>query len=210
MTREEFETILCPGDDAYLEMINKVVPYYTIKQSIIANFNPIKIVEIGVRAGYSAWAFLKMCPKAEYIGIDADNNTYGGEDGPWIWWAHKILKDFNYKIDEYDIQKVKWIEPATFYHIDGDHSYEGVRHSLGLCYQSLMINGVILVDDDYQDSVRDGILSWVKDKPVLTKHIESFRGELLICNSNSVPQAWYTLMGKKISIKNKLNNMRKD
>ena len=48
----------------------KVYKLYLTKHETCKRFNPQKIAEIGVRNGYSAYAFLKACPKASYYGFD--------------------------------------------------------------------------------------------------------------------------------------------
>src|SRR5271156_5045695 len=67
------------------------VPYYRTKWAIAAVLQPKRILEIGVRFGYSAMAFLDASPSAYYLGIDINDNTYGGcQDG--VYWASTQLK----------------------------------------------------------------------------------------------------------------------
>ena len=61
------ENIICPEDPtATKERIQQYKEYYKIKYELCKKQNPKIIVEIGVRAGYSAWTFLQACPKAKY------------------------------------------------------------------------------------------------------------------------------------------------
>ena len=50
---------------------------YETKFALATLLQPKTIFEIGVRAGYSAFAFLHAIPAASYLGIDA-NGDQGG------------------------------------------------------------------------------------------------------------------------------------
>src|SRR5271163_2412703 len=67
------------------------VPYYRTKWAIAAVLQPKRILEIGVRFGYSAMAFLDACPSASYLGIDINAEANGGcRDA--VFWARQQLK----------------------------------------------------------------------------------------------------------------------
>lgn len=189
----EFDTnIIYPQDPtATQQRIEQYKNYYRIKHSICKKYNPTLIAEIGVRAGYSAWTFLKACPDATYIGFDANNGTHGGkggEDGQYFQWAKRILAPFNFELIECDTQKVDClsISDVDFFHVDGDHSVDGVMHDLDLAFHVLSGKGVILVDDlIYIDTVRDGVNRWLQKMGNSVKYefIPSLRGEMLISKS---------------------------
>jgi len=166
--------------------ISQYRDYYKVKYDICKEIKPRKMVEIGVRAGYSAWAFLQATPDAEYIGYDDNNGRYGGkggEDGSFFEWARNILSKYNYKLIELNTQSIKdlGIYDIDFFHIDGDHSKAGVMHDLDLAYNSVRIGGYILVDDvDHIDGVKRGVSEWVDNHKVETRFIKSLRGECLI------------------------------
>lgn len=65
------------------------VPYYREKFAIARALKPKSILEVGVRFGYSARAFLEGAPSAFYLGIDLDSDLYGGAQGA-IAWAQQI------------------------------------------------------------------------------------------------------------------------
>ena len=48
----------------------EALQYYEVKHAIAKRLQPKSICEIGVRAGYSAYAFLSAAPAAEFLGID--------------------------------------------------------------------------------------------------------------------------------------------
>lgn len=183
------EKIICPGDPtATKERIEQYKNYYKIKYKLCKNQNPKVIAEIGVRAGYSAWIFLQACPEAKYIGFDANNGTHGGkggEDGTFAIWAANILEDYDVELIELDTQKVNNlnINEIDFFHVDGDHTTNGVQHDLDLAFKSISDTGLIVVDDiTYLPEVRNGVFIWIskmKNK-IISEFVESLRGEMLI------------------------------
>jgi len=66
--------------------------YYLFKYRIAALLQPQTILEIGVRYGYSAAAFLAARPTASYIGLDAETGTDGGVKDS-NKWASAIFSD---------------------------------------------------------------------------------------------------------------------
>lgn len=181
--------IIYPKDPTATEKrIQQYIGYYGVKYDICKKQNPKTIVEIGVRAGYSAWCFLQACPQASYIGFDANNGTHGGkggQDGRYFNWAKKILGGYNAKFIELDTQKVDDLnlENIDFFHVDGDHTTEGVQHDLDLALKCISDTGLILVDDiTYLDTVTKGVNLWIeKNKMFITNEfIPSLRGEMLI------------------------------
>lgn len=181
--------IICPTDPTVTsKRIEEYKKYYSIKYNICKMQDPKYIAEIGIRAGYSAWTFLQACPNAKYIGFDANNGTHGGrggEDGSFFKWTHKILKGYDYVLQELDTQIIfdLGLKDVDFFHVDGDHTKEGVCHDLDLAFKAIGRCGLILVDDyDHLHSVHIGIDMWLKDNEQHIKYEfrESFRGEVLI------------------------------
>jgi len=175
--------IICPRDpSATPERIAQYRDYYKIKYDIIKEINPKSMVEIGVRAGYSAYFFCQAIPELKYYGYDAENNTHGGQGGPWLWWAEKILESFDTTILSIDTQTLFTIKSADFYHIDGDHSVKGAQHDLDICYANKNPKGTLLIDDyDYIPEVREGVDTWLEKHPkAIWRYKESLRGEIII------------------------------
>ena len=138
---------------------------YEAMRDIVTSLAPETIFEIGVRAGYSAFAMLSAAPEAFYIGIDADNGTHGGVPGG-ILHARKILRRFPHVAiwaeDSHAIGSLS--PPVGLLHIDGDHSYDGCRSDLDLGLRSRV--GHMLVDDvDYIPDVRRAVDDWLADHP---------------------------------------------
>ena len=187
----KFDTsIICPEDPtATPQRIKQYSDYYKVKYDICCEQYPKLIVEIGVRAGYSAWAFLQAVPEAKYIGIDANNGKHGGaggQDGKFMRWAEKILAEFDVEFIEMDTQKIDdlsdILHSVDLFHIDGDHSTKGVYHDLTIASKVLSDTGMIVVDDiDYIQGVKNGADQWLVDNPDFYEvYRESLRGEYLI------------------------------
>jgi len=179
-----FEQIkIHPNDEAFR---NDYIVYICQKFFISRKYKPKRIIEIGVRAGYSAYGFLTAVPNAEYFGFDAENGTHGGERGPYMDWAKDILSIFpNVKYKKIDTQTIDSLGEikADFIHVDGDHSYQGVLHDLELVFNHhLDEHGVILVDDiDRIPDVALGVKKFLNNHPnVKYKYLETFNGDVLI------------------------------
>ena len=119
---------------------------YEGKFDIALKLKPRRICEIGVRAGYSAFMFLRACPDAFLLGIDNDSNTHGGVAG-LVNHARELLHKENrdFALLLYDSQRLDRL-PGAFdlVHVDGDHSYQGTFHDLRLGWMS---SPAVLVDD---------------------------------------------------------------
>lgn len=180
-------SIICPWDiTATSKRIKEYDSYYKVKYNIAKEMRPLKILEIGVRAGYSAYFFLQACPNAFYHGLDADNGKYGGQ-GPksYVPWAEQLLREagVRFRIDwPVDTQVLLKLPTADFYHIDGDHSEVGCRHDIDMCFKSANWGSVLVIDDyKYLKEVRRAIDGWVKDHPnVYVEFRDSLRGEFFI------------------------------
>ena len=181
------KTILHPDDMARFGVkeyahFNK---YYQLKYAMASQIKPKTIVEIGVRAGYSAYAFLQACPEAIYYGFDNNAGLDGGCKGLRYYdWACKLLDSYKVTIvNDLDSQSVTRL-PIDFapylMHIDGSHSFEGCMHDLNLAKSHKA--AFILVDDvDYIDTVEEAVDVFLKENTDL-KHlyIGDFRGQCLM------------------------------
>lgn len=188
---KNLETIICPSDPtATLQRVDDYHKIYQLKYDICKAKNPKRIAEIGVRAGYSAWTFLQACPNATYYGFDANNGTHGGaggEDGSYWKWAESILSGYGDAItlSEIDTQKVDHLilSDIDLFHVDGDHTVQGVMHDLDLAVQAINDDGWILVDDIvYLEDVAKGATKWLfNNRDKFDSHfIMSLRGDIII------------------------------
>lgn len=132
--------------------------YYETKAAIVTRLKPRSICEIGVRAGYSAFAFLFAAPRGtQYFGIDwgvggarpGDDEDARNEASMLSAHVKDVLQDYAARVLWVDSQKMMSPpynaqgHPFELFHVDGDHSYAGCLHDLTLAEPSRYI----LVDD---------------------------------------------------------------
>ncbi|MFQ4145614.1 methyltransferase domain-containing protein [Chlorogloeopsis sp. ULAP02] len=120
-------------EDPLLHLFDEWVDYYKLKWAIARVLKPASILEIGVRFGYSAAAFLNGYSTAKYVGIDLDTDSYGGVKGA-INWAKKITQPFEAEFIVADTQAMNSF-PGDIYdliHIDGQQDGDGSFHDLEL------------------------------------------------------------------------------
>jgi SAM-dependent methyltransferase len=163
-------------------LFDEWVPYYRLKWAIARALKPEKILEIGVRFGYSAAAFLDACPNADYLGIDNDSDTFGGHRGA-IDWARQVTAHSKAQYLIADSQKMD-VFPGGHYdliHIDGQQggagSIQDLRKALWQARQ-ILVDGFFGTRDNFLNvseflyCYRDVIESFVV--------IPGYCGELLI------------------------------
>ena len=123
---------------------------YETKFALATLLQPKTIFEIGVRAGYSAFAFLHAIPAASYLGIDANGDTHGGFHGA-ILHARQLIAPFQAEVREMtsaEFASRHDLHPSQGYdliHIDGDHSFSGCLFDLRLARELGFRH--LLVDD---------------------------------------------------------------
>lgn len=129
-------------------------PYYRMKWAIARALSPQTILEIGVRYGYSARAFLDAVPNARFVGIDADGNDYGEVTGA-IDWARRLLSDFDAELIVADSQMLDRL-PGDSYdlvHVDGRQDGDGTFHDLSLalaCARFVLLDGYFHTNQNLQ------------------------------------------------------------
>lgn len=139
--------------------------YYAAKARIAAWIKPTRVVEIGVRAGYSALAFHQGYPYTEFYGLDMDQGYWGGVAG-YLDEALTRLSELPLTLltaCREDSQQIKVLPPlgkdADLFHVDGNHTAKGTAHDILLGLN----NGAryIVVDDyDFTEYVTEGA-DWV-------------------------------------------------
>jgi predicted O-methyltransferase YrrM len=177
------------------------MPYYNRKFNTANSLNDIKVVaEIGVRAGYSAKMFILGSDAEEFVGFDCYNTVHEKDisNGDLQSHANKLLKETKCKssVIILDTQKTESLlsyfpKGVDFFHIDADHTIEGVTHDLELALEVLNPNGRILVDDVGQiDSegkilygaalVRNATERFAQKHKLSCAFIDTLTGELLL------------------------------
>lgn len=127
-------------------LFDEWVDYYRMKWAIAKVIQPKRILEVGVRFGYSARAFLAASPDAALVGIDIDSAEFGGQPGAVDWALQSICKDgFNFTVHKTDSATLKRF-PGELYdliHVDGQQDGDGTFNDLDL---ALPQSRFILVD----------------------------------------------------------------
>jgi 2-polyprenyl-3-methyl-5-hydroxy-6-metoxy-1,4-benzoquinol methylase len=169
-------------DDPLIHLFPEWVPYYRTKWAIARVLQPKSILEIGVRFGYSALAFLDAVPSAEYTGIDIDSTLFGGSIGA-IEWARTACKQYQAKFIVEDSTKMERFpgERYDLIHIDGQQDGYGTMHDLVLA----AAQGSYILVDGYFWSRQNFLwasefLFRYRDLIEFYYVIPSYAGELLI------------------------------
>jgi predicted O-methyltransferase YrrM len=177
----DFRQIANPDDPAK-QRFDEWVDYYKLKAAIAKVVQPRSILEIGVRFGYSAAAFLHGNPAASYVGIDNDSDSFGGTKGA-IEWARQMLRDKKATFLVADSQSMKRF-PGGIYdliHVDGQQDGDGTYHDLELAVKQ---GRVVLVDGYFWTATNfhavNEFLFRHKDIIECFGAIPGYAGELLI------------------------------
>lgn len=123
---------------------------YETKYALCRLLQPQSLLEISVRAGYSAFSFLTACPHTRYLGIDNNSDTHGGFCGS-LDHARRLLEPFAATVRELSSAELaqSWSADAPHFdvvHVDADHSEAGCLADLHLLERCRP--RVILVDDN--------------------------------------------------------------
>ena len=153
--------------------------YYRVKHAIARYTEAQSICEIGVRAGYSAAAFLSAGYARQYIGFDLDMGTDGGVRGYMVHARATLLRAFPQVTGVIARANSQCFTPAELgchdlVHVDGDHSYFGAYLDVDNALKSG--SQFILVDDvDMMPDVSSATMNALA--------------------ANGSPQAWYVSDG---------------
>lgn len=157
--------------------------YYPFLNSLAKDFKATSVLEVGVRFGYSAVAFIYGNPIKEYVGIDDDlydatSSTKSRENLEYL----KSIQPVEYTLFKKNTQELTDLsflssKEVDLIHIDGDHSYEGALTDLKNFWNVLAMGGHLLVDDSiFYGSVNTACMDFAKliDEPYY--NVKSFRG----------------------------------
>ena len=177
----DFRTQSCPAD-SLSHLFDEWVDYYRLKWAIASVIQPKSILEIGVRYGYSAFAFKDASPHASYVGIDANLPEYGGEVGA-IEWAKKKLPPADTTFYEVDSQSIKTF-PGGHYdliHVDGQQDGDGFYADMVKALKQanyILVDGALWTDENAFSSI--SFLKDYKDSIEWSLNLSGYAGELLI------------------------------
>jgi 2-polyprenyl-3-methyl-5-hydroxy-6-metoxy-1,4-benzoquinol methylase len=177
----DFRVIANPADPL-IDRFPVWVDYYRLKWAIARIVKPQRILEIGVRYGYAAHAFLDAVPQSQYTGIDLDCAVAGGVPGA-IDWAAQILQPFQTELIVADSQAMHRF-PGDRYdliHLDGQQDGDSSCHDLQLALQQ---GDYILLDGYHWSNVNFlAVNDWLlqqRDRIAWYGTIPGYAGELLI------------------------------
>jgi len=179
--------VLAPGEEKFGRQ--DFWEYYREKFRICRLYGPASICEIGVRYGYSAYAFLLANPEASYTGYDLIGGGHGGVKVDTFGRVAELLggkfPDSKIELIHADTRMLDSLGgPFDFIHVDGNHSIMAVIHDLKTAFESLKPSGVILVDDyEYISGVRVATDRFILDyRPRIEQFytVKSLRGEMVI------------------------------
>jgi hypothetical protein len=130
---------------------------YRLKYNIAKLVQPKSILEVGVRFGYAAHAFLCAAPKALYVGLDVDEPSWGPYKGIPREWAELQLRRRWPNNDICTWRTNTQTEPQKFFaeqfdmiHIDADHSFDGALHDMQtfwpFCGKAMVVDDVTEIE----------------------------------------------------------------
>jgi hypothetical protein len=178
------ERAKCPG-----EKLSHIVAKY-----LLANhYRPRRIVEVGVRYGYSAAGFLMAEPSAEYHGFDIichNKGAYGGigsgiDTFPAVAeMLSRVIPGSNITLTHCNSQAMPAFPAADFYHIDGDHTTQGCLNDICKAWAACEPGGVVIVDDyDFLGEVKRACDLFASQNAKLiqaVRKVPSWRGEFVL------------------------------
>jgi SAM-dependent methyltransferase len=186
-TDYDFRQTACPRDPLRY-LFAEWVGYYKMKWAISHQLKPASILEIGVRFGYSAAAFLHGHPEARYLGIDFDTDSYGGTKGA-IKWAKKITRQFPADFIIGDSQAFDRLPGGVYdlIHIDGQQDGDATFHDLELAIKQaryVLVDGYLWSPLNFA-AVNEFLFRY-RDHFDFCGMIPGYGGELLVKVSDDV------------------------
>jgi hypothetical protein len=175
------EGVLCghTPDDPLLRANNYYKWYYAIGRY----YKPINIVEIGTYYGYSLWSMIKGSEsesksEGRVKMVDSYDNCSYDENSEKVCERVFSSRGYDYTFHRVDTQKIERLDieyTPNIVHVDGDHSYKGALHDMGLAIETG--SEMILVDDvDAFPTVRKAVVKIFGETGI---YLPTYRGLFL-------------------------------
>ncbi|HPS76540.1 MAG TPA: class I SAM-dependent methyltransferase [Thermoanaerobaculaceae bacterium] len=162
---------------------------YRNKHRIAEALRPLSVLEIGVRYGYAAHAFLTACSVITYVGVDVDDPVINAMGEPTCAWAMEMLSRttparvlrglIKVNTRTTDIRSLLPNRTFDLTHIDADHTFAGALDDITKAWE--LTSGAMLVDDYFgSPPVRDAVDRFVSTSGALLVTSPSGTGEALL------------------------------
>lgn len=158
--------------------------YYEWYYSYARQYKPRRVLEIGVRWGYSVIAmYLGSSSIDEFFLVDSEVDGIRLDDA--IWNIRRLIKgDAVIKALCVDTQKTASLGFDGMFdiiHIDGHHSASGITHDLNLVYPLFSPKGIIICDDMEMPEMKTSVEAWASEHQELElTAIFTFTGHYLV------------------------------
>lgn len=169
--------------------------FYRGKHDLAQTLHPERILEIGVRYGYSAHAFLSAFSwgrQPVFVGIDSNDPAHNAMGEPTLHWAHTMLTStipgatielhtVNTRLRDFRSAIPGFVADLT--HIDADHSYHGALDDMAKAWD---VTARAMLVDDYLGcpSVHDAVDAFVRSTGAhMLTSPQGFGEALLLKNS---------------------------
>jgi SAM-dependent methyltransferase len=182
----DFREFACP-EDPLSGLFEQWVPCYRQKWATARALRPSRILEVGVRFGYSARAFLDGYAGARYVGIDVDAESWGGCKGA-VRWAQSISRgrDASFVIADSQLLERLPGNDWDLIHIDGQQDpdaffADGSKALLQGRY--ILLDGYPWTTSNFQAA--NELLRLHRELIEWWGVIPGYAGDLLICTSRA-------------------------
>jgi predicted O-methyltransferase YrrM len=167
------------GDDIF-------TGYFADYAGMVRKYKPKRILEIGVRYGYTGLVFvhaikkLRGSPNVEYLGLD-DESYHGGSNA-------RANENFGAVFPDVPMKAMIWnsitmglppeIGKFDLIHIDGNHEKRWAVNDLRQCWPVLNEGGIIMMDDasmqadDPRFDIYEGVMDWLEEFRLVPELIE--------------------------------------
>ncbi len=183
LSKSDFDFRECAyPNDPLSALFPEWVRYYRLKYAIAKTLQPRTILEVGVRFGYSAAAFLAAAPEAKFVGIDLNSDSFGGQVDA-LAWARQITIGRDARFIVADSQKMERFPGDTYdlIHVDGQQDGGGTFHDLRRAVAQarwVLLDGYFWTQENFLNA-NDFLLKY-KDVVEYALTIPGYAGELLL------------------------------